>query len=190
MTVADQVTELFDRRGDSEYGGEDVTQLEHALQAAWLAEREGASPALIAAALLHDVGHLLHDLPDDAPDAGIDDHHENAAANFLRRSFPPSVTEPVRLHVDAKRYLCAVDATYRGTLSEPSLVSLRLQGGAMTPAEVAAFEAKAFAEDAVRLRKWDDAAKVRELATPPLGHFLGYVRQSRRGDGDRVSEES
>ena len=190
MTVADEVIRLFDRRGDSEYGGEDVTQLEHALQAAWLAEREGASPALIAAALLHDVGHLLHDLPDDAPDAGIDDHHENSAANFLGHSFPPSVTEPVRLHVDAKRYLCAVDATYRARLSEPSLVSLRLQGGVMTPDEVAAFETNPFAEDAVRLRKWDDAAKVRELATPPLSHFLGYVLGCRLGDGDRESQES
>lgn len=190
MTVADEVIRLFDRRGDSEYGGEDVTQLEHALQAAWLAEQEGAAPALIAAALLHDVGHLLHDLPDDAPDAGIDDHHENSAANFLGRSFPPSVTEPVRLHVDAKRYLCAVDATYRERLSEPSLVSLRLQGGAMTPAEVAAFEANPFAADAVRLRKWDDTAKVRELATPTLGHFLGYVREACLGAGGRASGEA
>lgn len=177
MTVVESILQLFEARGDSEYGGEAVTQLEHALQAASLAEQEQATPELIVAALLHDVGHLLHDLPDDAPDDGIDDHHENAASNFLRRCFPQAVTEPIRLHVAAKRYLSAVEPEYVQTLSEPSIVSLQLQGGAMSPAEVDQFEANPFAQDAVRLRRWDDAAKVSNLPTPPLSHYADWIRQ-------------
>lgn len=188
MTVVDQIVRLFETRGGSEYGGEAVTQLEHALQAARLAERESEADALVAAALLHDVGHLLHDLPEDAPDDGIDDHHENSAASFLERHFPPSVTEPVRLHVAAKRYLCAVDPSYLGSLSEPSRVSLGLQGGPMSDEEVASFDANAYARDAVRLRRWDDAAKVRGLPTPGLSHFIDRVRGvvADSNEGDRL----
>src|SRR5687767_13949425 len=107
--IVDTIQKLFEEHGDSLYGGEAVTQLEHALQASMLAENEDASPALITAALLHDIGHLLHNLPDDAPDSGIDDVHEELAYNRLRAHFGDDVTEPVRLHVDAKRYLCAVE---------------------------------------------------------------------------------
>ncbi len=187
MNVIDRIVGLFETRGGSEYGGEAVTQLEHALQAARLAEQESGSDALVVAALLHDVGHLLHDLPEDAPEAGIDDHHENAAANFLGRHFPPPVTEPVRLHVAAKRYLCAVDPTYLESLSEPSRVSLGLQGGPMSGDEVASFDANPYAADAVRLRRWDDAAKVRGLSTPALADFIDRVRRvvviSDQGEG-------
>lgn len=184
MPNVSDIVNLFESRGDSEYGGEAVTQLEHALQAALLAEQEHASAALIAAALLHDVGHLLHDLPDDAPDQGTDDHHENAGGRFLRQLFPETVTEPVRLHVSAKRYLCTVDEAYREQLSHPSIVSLELQGGLMSPDDVAAFEANPFAQEAIRLRRWDDAAKVPGLDTPSLSHYAGYlnqVAQSRAG---------
>ncbi len=177
MAGIDKILQLFDKHGGSEYGGEQVTQLEHALQAAHLGEQQHASPSLIAAALLHDVGHLLHDLPDDAPDQGIDDRHETSGNNFLRELFPPSVTEPVRLHVAAKRYLCAVDDSYFGQLSEPSVVSLNLQGGPMSAEEIADFEANDFAEDAVTLRKWDDLAKDPEAETPPLAHFATYLRE-------------
>ncbi len=177
METKDVLIELFTAQGDSQYGGEAVTQLEHALQCATLAEQQQASPELIVAALLHDVGHLLHDLPDDAPDAGVDDHHEHAAANFLRLRFSAAVTEPVRLHVEAKRYLCATDAEYHGLLSQPSIQSLRLQGGPMTDDEVAEFARGDFAEAAVTLRRWDDEAKVVDLATPPLEHFLEYVER-------------
>ncbi len=173
----DDVLSLFERRGDSEYGGEPVTQLEHALQAAALAEMEGATPALIAAALLHDVGHLLHDLPVDAPDHGVDDRHESAAFNYLQQLFPQEVTEPVRLHVVAKRYLCAVDPDYQSTLSRPSVVSLELQGGPMSDAEAAHFRDVPFSQDAVRLRHWDDAAKVPQKQTPRLEHFAKYLHQ-------------
>ena len=171
MTTVDDVLHLFESRGDSQYGGECVTQLEHALQAATLAESEQASSALITAALLHDVGHLLHDLPDDAPDTGVDDHHETSGDRYLRQLFPEAVTEPVRLHVPAKRYLCTVEQDYFDTLSEPSVVSLQLQGGRMTPGEVAEFERGPFVQDAVRLRRWDDLAKDPEMKTPPLSHF-------------------
>jgi len=177
MPTVDELIRLYEDRGDSDYGGEQVSQLEHALQSAALAEQQQASPALIAAALLHDVGHLLHQLPDDAPDHGIDDHHESSAGNYLRQLFSDDVIEPIRLHVAAKRYLCAVDDGYLRQLSEPSIVSLRLQGGPMTSEEVAQFEANPFAADAVRLRKWDDTAKVPELPTPPLSHFAAYLNQ-------------
>jgi [1-hydroxy-2-(trimethylamino)ethyl]phosphonate dioxygenase len=180
MSTVDHLLQLLEVQGHSQYGGEPVTQLEHALQSALLAERDGASPALVAAALLHDVGHLLHTLPDDAPAAGIDDHHESSARNYLRRLFPDEVTEPISLHVAAKRYLCATEAEYRGALSRPSLVSLELQGGPMTREEADAFERHPFAQDAVRLRRWDDAAKAPGSATPPLSHFAAYLRQAAR----------
>ncbi|MCR9293719.1 MAG: HD domain-containing protein [bacterium] len=175
MNIA-QLKTLFETRGDSEYGGEAVTQLEHALQAAALAEEENASPQMIVAALLHDVGHLMHELPADAPENGVDDHHENTGSNQLKKVFPLQVTEPIRMHVDAKRYLCAKYPEYFRTLSEPSIVSLRLQGGPMNPQETADFEANEFAHDATRLRRWDDTAKVPNLETKSLDHYWEYVK--------------
>jgi phosphonate degradation associated HDIG domain protein len=169
---------LFARRGDSEYGGEAVTQLEHALQAAAFAEREGATPELISAALLHDVGHLLHDLPEDAPDQGIDDRHETLAAAWLAQRFQPAVVAPVAMHVAAKRYLCAVDSGYLGRLSQPSVQSLAMQGGPMTADEIGRFESRPHFQDAVRLRRWDDAAKVVGMVTPDLDHFASYIDQA------------
>ena len=128
----EQIRTLFAERGDSAYGGEAVSQREHALQAAHFARQSGASAALITAALLHDIGHLLHHLPDHAPDEGVDDLHEKLAGRWLARWFGAEVVEPVRMHVDAKRYLCAVEPDYRQQLSPASLVSLALQGGPMT----------------------------------------------------------
>jgi phosphonate degradation associated HDIG domain protein len=184
MARIEDISRLFQDRGDSQYGGECVTQAEHALQSAALAESEGARPGLIVAALLHDIGHLLHHLPDDAPDNGVDDRHETVGVNWLRGVFPPDVTEPVRMHVDAKRYLCAIDPDYFSQLSPPSVVSLKLQGGPMSPQEVAQFQANPFAEDAVRLRRWDDTAKIEGLATPPFSHFAGYFTSAvRKGSG-------
>jgi len=170
------LSELFSTRGGSLYGGEPVTQLEHGLQAAFLAESEGAGPELVVAALLHDVGHLLHDLPAGAPEEGVDDLHERLAAEWLAGRFPNSVVEPIRLHVEAKRYLCAVDPNYRASLSAPSDLSLQLQGGPMTAGESELFRGRAHHADAVRLRRWDDQAKVAGLATPPLEHFLPEIR--------------
>lgn len=177
MNITQQIAHCFATRGDSEYGGESVTQLEHALQCAHLAEQENATTELIVAALLHDIGHLLHDLPVDAPDQGIDDHHENSGYRFLEKHFSNAVTEPVRQHVAAKRYLCTVDADYQAQLSEPSLVSLRLQGGLMSSEELQAFTASEFWQDSIRLRRWDDLAKVVDLKTPDLQHYLPMIEQ-------------
>ena len=176
-STTDEILRLFRERGGSQYGGEAVTQREHALQAATFAEREGATPALIAAALIHDVGHLLHDLPNDAPDQGIDDQHETLAARWLASRFPPAVVAPVAMHVAAKRYLCATDVDYLEQLSQPSIQSLALQGGPMTRDEVECFESRPFFQDAVRLRRWDDAAKVVGMITPGLEHFAGYLNR-------------
>lgn len=171
QTIVNEVQTLFALHGGSEYGGECITQEEHALQCAELARSSGASQALITAALLHDIGHLLHDLPVDAPELGVDDLHEALGARWLENRFIPAVTEPVRLHVAAKRYLCAVDSTYYSRLSEPSRVSLRLQGGPMDSTEVATFEASPFYKDALQLRTYDDTGKIEGLKTQTVASF-------------------
>jgi phosphonate degradation associated HDIG domain protein len=177
--TARDVLRLFAERGDSGYGGEAVTQREHALQTALLAEESGADSALVAAALLHDIGHLLHRLPNDAPEQGKDDRHETLAARWLEKRFPPAVTEPVRLHVAAKRYLCAVDPEYRARLSAPSESSLKLQGGPMTADEAAAFAAGPYAAASTMLRRWDDEAKDPEKSAPPVDHFIRRLAEAR-----------
>jgi phosphonate degradation associated HDIG domain protein len=169
------VIDLFATHGSSEYGGENVTQEEHALQCAELAAADGAPASLIAAALLHDIGHLLHDLPADAPERGIDDLHEALGGRWLESRFVAAVTEPVRLHVAAKRYLCATEPAYEEALSEPSRVSLGLQGGPFTPHEVAAFEENPFWQDALRLRRWDDTGKVSDLVTRSVADFADVL---------------
>lgn len=170
--IIHQILILFDKNGGSLYGGEAVTQLEHALQAATFAKEYHASDALITAALLHDIGHLLHNLPDDASDNGIDDVHEFLAAKFLEEHFIPEVVEPVKLHVAAKRYLCAIAPNYLETLSDPSKISLAFQGGVMNKTEVAEFERNSFYQDAVVLRKWDDIAKDPNLQTQDIHYFV------------------
>ncbi|MBS0640103.1 MAG: HD domain-containing protein [Proteobacteria bacterium] len=171
---------LLDGKGERNYGLSLVNQRAHALQAALLAEQSGCTPALITAALLHDIGHMVHDLGEDPAAEGVDDRHEEVGQAFLARYFGPDVTEPVRLHVAAKRYLCGVEADYFGRLSNDSVRSLALQGGPMAAEEAARFAALPGAEDAVRLRRFDEAAKVKGLATPPVAHFLPYVRACLR----------
>jgi gamma-butyrobetaine dioxygenase len=175
MSLYTTIATLFAQRGDAAYFGEPVSNAEHNLQAAALAETEGAPDALVIAALLHDIGHLLHHETEDIAERGVDMAHEAIGDGFLTRHFPPSVTEPARLHVAAKRYLCATDPTYAAALSPASVTSLALQGGPMDTAERAAFEANPFHADAVRLRRWDDAAKIPGLPVPPLGHYAARI---------------
>lgn len=175
--VVNEILALFAARGDSGYGGEAVSQRAHALQAAHFARQAGAAPALVVAALLHDIGHLLHDLPDDAPDRGVDDRHEALAARWLAGRFGADVIEPVRLHVAAKRYLCAVEAGYHDALSPSSQTSLQLQGGPMSTDEAERFRASPHAEAAVTLRRSDDFAKVPELAVPGLAEYVPLIEQ-------------
>ena len=167
----------FARRGNEAYG-EGVSQLDHALQCAAFAELDGASGALIAATLLHDIGHLLHDLPDDVADQGIDTQHESTGSAWLSQYFGLDVTEPVRLHVAAKRYLAAVEPGYFEKLSEASKLSLRIQGGPMSPEQAREFEAERYFEDAVKLRRWDEEGKIVSYQGPALAHFERYIFNS------------
>ena len=175
MSALDDIRSAFAKRGGDTYG-EGVSQLEHALQCAACAERDGASAALIAATLLHDIGHLLHDLPQDIADKGIDTEHESLGSAWLSQHFGPAVTEPVRLHVAAKRYLATVEKGYYDLLSAASIQSLKLQGGLMSPEETRKFEAERFAPDAIALRRWDDEGKIVGAETPGLPHFETYVK--------------
>jgi phosphonate degradation associated HDIG domain protein len=174
--VIDDILGLYKLKGRRAYEGEGVTQLEHALQAAHLAEQDGAPRELVCAALLHDIGHLLNDKGDTPTLRGIDDLHQYAALPFLRPHFPEAVLGPIRLHVDAKRYLCATRADYYQQLSEDSRRSLELQGGVFKPAEAGRFIAQSHAAEAVQVRLWDDAAKVYGAATPDLAHFEPLLR--------------
>ena len=171
------IRSLFDRGGGRMYAGEPVTQLEHALQTAHSAERAGADAALITAALLHDLGHLLNDQGETPTARGIDDVHQYAALPFLRPLFDDEVLEPIRLHVDAKRYLCATEAAYFDRLSPGSRHTLRLQGGVMSADGAARFARHRWAADAVALRRWDDEAKVVGKSTRTLGEWAPLVRR-------------
>ena len=169
--LVDEIFRVFREYGSGAYLGEPVSMTEHMLQSAHAAEQDGAPPRLVAAALLHDYGHFIHGHDEDAADHGIDTHHEDVAHAFLSEHFGPEIAEPIRLHVAAKRYLCATDPSYLGELSPASIHSLELQGGPYSAAEVAAFEASPHAADAVRLRRYDDAGKVAGLETPDLEHY-------------------
>jgi phosphonate degradation associated HDIG domain protein len=173
----DDIAFLFARRGGEQYSGEPVTQLEHALQTATFAEQDGADDGLVTAALLHDLGHLVHDLGETPTLRGIDDGHQYLAVPFLRGLFPEAVLGAISGHVDAKRYLCFVREGYLEDLSEDSKRSLKLQGGVFSADEAAAFIARPGAADAVRLRVWDDRAKIAGIETLPLAHFLDRARR-------------
>ena len=174
-----EIEQLLNSRATTWYGQEAVSQLEHALQCAHLAETAGETESTVVAALLHDLGHIVgQNQPAETPvESGDrappkkDDLHQFVALPFLRSLFPESVLEPIKLHVDAKRYLCAVDAAYWDSLSPASKHSLVLQGGSFDAAQVQAFEALPFWQEAVRLRRYDDLAKVPGAATAGLKHF-------------------
>jgi phosphonate degradation associated HDIG domain protein len=174
--VIEDILSLYTAKGGREYEGEGISQLAHALQTAHHAERASAAPALVCAALLHDIGHLLNDRGETPTLRGIDDQHQNAALPFLRGHFPEGMLEAIRLHVDAKRYLCATRADYHARLSEDSKRSLQLQGGVFSAGQAARFIGQPFAADAVKVRLWDDAAKIPSAATPDLAHFEAVLR--------------
>ena len=176
--IVDEIEAVFEEHGRARYS-ESVSQLEHALQCAQLAEQEDGRPALIAAALLHDIGHMLHKFGNNPAERGIDDRHEDIGAGWLERYFGTDVSEPVRLHVDAKRYLCAVSPEYNDTLSPASVRSLALQGGPLRGEEISEFASGGYADDAVALRRWDDRAKVRDLKTPGFVHFRPILEAVR-----------
>jgi gamma-butyrobetaine dioxygenase len=167
-----EIVALVDQYGAEDYGDERVSQRAHALQSAALAEAAGSRPALIAGALLHDLGHLLDKHAERGRQQGVDRLHEQIGAGWVARWFEPEVAQMVRLHVPAKRWLCRCEPGYFESLSPGSVRSLALQGGPFTPDEAAEFLALPGAEDAIAVRRWDDLAKVHGLATPPLAHYI------------------
>jgi phosphonate degradation associated HDIG domain protein len=175
----EDIAQLFSVHGARMYTGEPVTQLQHALQTAWLAEQNGAGDELVTACLLHDIGHMLNDRGETPTLRGLDDTHQYFALPFLRGVFPDRVLEAIKLHVDAKRYLCQVDADYWTALSSDSKRSLQLQGGIYSKTECLAFIARPNAPDAIALRRWDDQAKQVDLPTPALAHFLQTAARCR-----------
>lgn len=175
MNLTEEILAIFDRRGAGEYFGENVSMTEHALQAAYFAQAAAAPPGLVVAALLHDIGHLVEDVPSDIADWTEDAHHERVGARWLAQRFKPEVSEPVRLHVPAKRYLLATDAAYFAKLSPASVITLKLQGGPMAAHEVAQFQTEPFYKDAVRVRQWDDQGKVAGLKTPGVSDYRALI---------------
>ena len=171
MNITAEIQTIFAKRGAGAYFGESVSMTEHGLQAAYFAQLAAAPQALVIAALLHDVGHLVEDVPEDLQDWVEDARHEEIGSRWLAARFPPEVSEPVRLHVPAKRFLCATDPEYFSKLSAASVLTLGLQGGPMTAGEVARFQTEPFHRQAVEVRRWDDQAKVVGLVTPGIGDY-------------------
>ncbi|MFO1536266.1 MAG: HD domain-containing protein [Actinomycetota bacterium] len=184
MTTVAEVCDLCARRGGERYD-EDVTQTDHAIQCAALARADGADDALVVAALLHDVGHLLDLDRGGAYVPGVDRRHEVVGVEYLAAVFPAEVADPVLLHVEAKRYLCATEHAYAAGLSAGSQRSLAVQGGPMTAAEATAFLARPGAEAAIRLRRWDDAGKVVGLHRPAFASYRPLL-DALAGSGQRI----
>lgn len=176
-TIVAFIGDIFERRGADSYLGEQVTMSEHMLQGAKLAEDAGAEDHLIAAALLHDIGHYTNEFPEDALEKGIDNHHDEAGAAVLAPFFPDVVTDCVRYHVAAKRYLCATDPSYFDRLSPASVHTLNLQGGPMNDEEVRAFADNPNLDAIIQVRIWDEEGKVPGMETPPFAHYAPVLQR-------------
>jgi [1-hydroxy-2-(trimethylamino)ethyl]phosphonate dioxygenase len=181
MSLAADILALYDSRGTQAYFGERVSMAEHGLQAAHFARAEGAPETLVVAALLHDIGHLLEDVPETLEDWTCDARHEELGARWLAQHFGAAVCEPVRLHVPAKRYLCATDAGYLARLSAASVHTLKLQGGPMPASALAHFETQPFWREALRVRHWDDQGKVAGLKTLALSDYAPLIERVAGG---------
>jgi phosphonate degradation associated HDIG domain protein len=176
LDTPEAVIQLMVSRGGASYFGEPVTVLEHCLQAAYFAREAASSGTLIVASLLHDVGHLLHHEGENAAELGMDTRHEELGNRLLAAHLPAAVTEPIRLHVPAKRYLCFADSGYLDALSPSSILSLGLQGGPMSNDEAREFLALQFAREAIALRHFDDEAKIPELPVPEIHTYLPLLK--------------
>jgi len=177
VSLGSDILAIYQERGSGAYFGECVSMTEHGLQAAYFAQSERAAEPLVVAALLHDIGHLLEQVPDAIADWTRDARHEETGARWLARHFDGAVSEPVRLHVAAKRYLCATDAGYVARLSPASVHTLKLQGGPMSANEVGQFEREHFCQEALRVRRWDDQSKVAGLKTPTLIDYAALIER-------------
>ena len=175
--IVDFIGDIFARRGAESYLGEQVTMSQHMLQAAQLAEEAGAEEQLIVSALLHDIGHYTNEFPEDALAQGTDNLHEEAGARVLAPFFPEAVTDPIKHHVAAKRYLCATDPAYFGRLSEASVHTLNLQGGPMDAGEVEAFAGEPNLEAILQVRIWDDQGKDPAVTTPGFDHYAPTIER-------------
>jgi gamma-butyrobetaine dioxygenase len=185
MDIIERLRALYATQGYETFEGDRrVTQTSHALQTAMIAEAEGAAPAMVTAALLHDIGRIINPKDRALTDSGKDAKHEEVGRAYLEPWFGPEVTMPIKWHVAAKRYLVATDSAYAGRISPGSTRSLKGQGGVLTPEEAAAFLAQPYAAEGVRLRRWDDRAKRAEAETPPFDHFVAAMRASLAGVRD------
>ncbi len=182
--AVDKLQGLFDAIATTSYLGEPVTIAEHMLQSAACAKRDGAGDALIAAALLHDVGYYVDPNPDNENETDQKKRHDKAAARLLASVLPPAVTEPIRLHVDAKRYLCAVEPSYYDKLSDASIHTMSLQGGIMTNDDADVFAGEPYSDDAVRMRRWDEEGKDPDVDVPGFETYRAMLERLVRDHVD------
>ena len=179
--IVDLIEDIFLRRGAESYLGEQVTMAQHMLQTAQCAEEAGADNSQIVAALLHDIGHYKNEIPETSLAKGVNNYHEEAGANFLEEYFPDSVVEPIRQHVAAKRYLCAVKSDYFERLSSASVHTLNLQGGPMNDKEIEEFEKNDYLDHCINLRYWDEEGKDPERDHPPFSYYRPLIDSLVKG---------